>query len=80
LTGNLENGPTKIVISEAKDMAGNSMDLYEKLRVSSTANQLEIDRAYHQMVKEAVSLGAEDYIVKPFNPSKVVSSIKKCLG
>ena len=33
-----------------------------------------------QMVKEAVTLGAEDYIVKPFNTSKVVSAVKKCIG
>jgi curved DNA-binding protein CbpA len=29
------------------------MDLYQRLRVASTASQLEIDRAYQQMVKEA---------------------------
>lgn len=29
------------------------MDLYDRLRVSSTATQLEVDRAYHKMIKEA---------------------------
>lgn len=32
-----------------------------------------------QMVKEAMELGAEDFIVKPFNASKVEETIKKIL-
>ncbi len=31
------------------------------------------------MVKEAMELGAEDFIVKPFDASKVESTIKKLL-
>jgi len=33
-----------------------------------------------QMVKEAMSLGANDFIVKPFNSAKVEETIKKVLG
>lgn len=33
-----------------------------------------------QMVKEAVTAGAQDFIVKPFNAEKVVETVKKMLG
>ena len=33
-----------------------------------------------QMVKEAMELGASDFIVKPFNSKKVEETIKKVLG
>ncbi len=33
-----------------------------------------------QMVKEAMDLGADDFIVKPFNSSKVEETVKKILG
>lgn len=33
-----------------------------------------------QMVKEALNLGAEDFIVKPFNSSKVEQTVKAVLG
>ncbi len=32
-----------------------------------------------QMVKEAMDLGAEDFIVKPFNASKVEETVRKIL-
>lgn len=33
-----------------------------------------------QMVMEAVSAGAKDFIVKPFQPDKVLESIQKLIG
>ncbi len=33
-----------------------------------------------QMVKEAMELGANDFIVKPFDSSKVADTVKKVLG
>lgn len=33
-----------------------------------------------QMVKEAMKLGAQDFIVKPFDEKKVAETVKKVLG
>ena len=36
--------------------------------------------AYEEKVRDAVSAGASDYIVKPFEPAKVVDAIKKLMA
>ncbi len=66
------------IIMEKKD---GIETLKEIIKLDKNAKVIMVSAVgQEQMVKEAITIGAEDYIVKPFTPSKVVSSIKKCLG
>jgi len=58
------------------------MDVLKEIVKSGKATKVIMITAVgqEQMVKEAMKLGAKDYIVKPFNASKVVQTIKKVLG
>jgi two-component system chemotaxis response regulator CheY len=35
---------------------------------------------HESMVKQAILTGARDFIVKPFQPDRVVSALKKAIG
>lgn len=34
----------------------------------------------HQMVVESIKAGAKDFVVKPFQPEKIIATVKKFLG
>jgi two-component system chemotaxis response regulator CheY len=60
----------------------NGIDALKEIKkISPEAKVIMISAVgQEQMVKEAMESGAEDFIVKPFNASKVASTIKKIIS
>jgi len=51
------------------------------LKEDSEANILVVSALGQQsLVKEAIDAGAKDFVVKPFEPEKVIEAAKKILG
>ena len=58
------------------DMDGNQ--IIEKVRLTSKVPVLVSSaRAENEAISKALSLGAKDYIVKPFDPESLISSFEK---
>lgn len=66
------------IIMEKKD----GIEALKEIKASDKAAKIIMVSAVgqEQMVKEAMELGASDFVVKPFNSAKVSETIKKVLG
>ena len=67
------------------DITMPNMDGIEALRTIKSSNpesRVVMCSALGQekMVLEAIKLGAEDFIVKPFKPERIMKTIDKCFG
>ena len=60
----------------------NGIDALKKIKAGdSSANVIMCSAMGQQaMVIEAIQSGAKDFIVKPFNPDRVIEAIKKVIG
>ena len=60
----------------------NGIDALKKIKsTDSSANVIMCSAMGQQaMVIEAIQSGAKDFIVKPFNPDRVIEAIKKVIG
>ena len=66
------------IIMEKKD----GIEVLKQIKASNPKSKVAMVSAVgqEQMVKEALKFGAEDFIVKPFNSSKVEQTVQKILG
>jgi len=66
------------IIMEKKD----GIEVLKEIKASDKNVKIVMVSAVgqEQMVKEALNFGAEDFVVKPFNASKVEQTVKKVLG
>lgn len=59
-------------------MPGNGMEVLKKLRTFSSVPVIIVS-ARHDIIGEAMKLGADSYITKPFVPDKLLESISSVL-
>jgi len=91
VVGEASNGEQAIAMYQDKKPDAVLMDItmpgmdgltaLKKIREIDTAARVIICSALgqQQLIVQAIQLGATDFIVKPFQPQRVVSSLKKAL-
>ncbi|HHY43522.1 MAG TPA: response regulator [Coprothermobacter sp.] len=92
VAGEASNGQEALVLYEkvkpdlvTLDITMPEMDgiqtLKELLKIDPSANIIMVTAmGQQQLVIEAIQVGAKDFVVKPFQPDRLLEAVKKALG
>jgi len=92
VTGEASNGQEALVLYEkvkpdlvTLDITMPEMDgiqtLKELLKMDPSANVIMVTAmGQQQLVIEAIQVGAKDFVVKPFQPDRLIEAVRKALG
>lgn len=92
VAGEASNGQEALVLYEkvkpdlvTLDITMPEMDgiqtLKELLRIDPSANVIMVTAmGQQQLVIEAIQVGAKDFVVKPFQPDRLIEAVRKAMG